>query len=110
VTVTAGQRLTGSGTAGWLNAKSAGGTINFVTVTTTDLCYQANGGPLTNFSSPPPASEPDTAAVPAYVASASVVIPAAGTYTVGICVMSNNSITMGGQPTAAVSGWVIVSN
>jgi hypothetical protein len=103
ITVDAGQRLMGSGTA-------ALGTDGAEFLFRLDLCYQNTTplGPLMSFVAPADsllASVADRTLL--YTASPSVVIPGAGTYNVGLCLDPIGG-NMNGNGTA--NGWVIATN
>jgi hypothetical protein len=98
VTLTSGQRITGSATAIMMSAGVGRGRVG--------LCYQnVNGGTVTVFSTDQTPPMDWFAGRSAYAASATAT-PAAGTYKVGYCILN-----MGNVPAreVSVSGWVMVT-
>ena len=104
VTVAAGQRLTGAAAAP-LGLSSGGPfTIDY------GLCYQATiaGSPVTNFFGAGFSTAFVTTTRAVYSAAATVVPPAAGTYSVGFCVRNNSPGPLNNNN--HMNGWVMVTN
>ncbi len=105
VTTTATQRITGAAQAP-LGILTTGSTATFGY----DLCYRTAGttNALTNFSGSTfsTGEVTDTAGRLSFTAAASVV-PTAGTWEVGYCILNSGSINL--DNTDMVNGWVIVT-
>jgi hypothetical protein len=98
LTVTAGQRLTGSVTA--ILGSTTTGDFDY------GLCYQLGAGAITNFAGGDwLTTRIDSVAQP-YNASASVIPPSAGTYATGFCVRSS-TITL--DTNDYVNGWIMAT-
>jgi hypothetical protein len=105
-TTAASQRITGAAQAP-LGTSTASSTATFGY----DLCYRTAGttNSLTNFSgaSDSVGQVTDTAGSLSFTAAASVV-PTAGTWEVGYCILNSGSVDLNNN--GDVNGWVIVTN
>ena len=102
LTTTAGQRMTGVGEAPLGLASGGPQTAQY------GLCYQPNaGGGMSNFAGNAFSIGQFTTIRSSWTAAASVV-PGAGTWNVGFCVLNNGPIAI--SNTDYVNGWVQISN
>ncbi|WP_276131654.1 hypothetical protein [Polluticoccus soli] len=72
----------------------------------TSLCYQQNGGPITNFNTGGYLVSQVSTLLTVVPASATVVL-APGTYTVGYCIANNSGVAVNNND--FVSGWILVT-
>jgi hypothetical protein len=101
LTTTASQRLTG---AAEVPMYSTSGLQSF----SYDLCYQpSTGGTIHKFSSIASSSNANTYAEYRTIAAAASVVPGAGTWKVGFCIMNSAGSSIGA---GFVNGWVQVTN
>jgi hypothetical protein len=105
VTTTASQRITGAAQAPLGTSTAGAASFSY------DLCYRAaaTSDPLTNFTGAnySDGQVSDTAGRLSFTAATSVV-PGAGTWEVGYCVLNSGTIALDNND--VVNGWVVVTN